>query len=128
MVGLTLLHDLREINGAGPDWKGDFGMMYRLGAVLLALTACSPVPSEDTPAIVTEVVAAEVPEAPPVLEQCAAADYRPLIGTPLAEAAIAPGDRLRVFSVNDIITQEYLPQRTNVVFDGDGVIMRVYCG
>ncbi|MBT8413196.1 MAG: hypothetical protein KJO30_02600 [Boseongicola sp.] len=103
-------------------------MIYRLGAVVLVLTACGPVPPEEAPAIVTEVVEPEVPEAPPALEQCDAADYRPLIGTPLADAAIASGERLRVFSVNDIITQEYLPQRTNVVFDGEGLITRVYCG
>jgi hypothetical protein len=127
---LTLLYDLREINGAGCDWKGVFGMMYRLGALLVCLAACGPLPAEDEPAIVTEPVEVEVEaeEAPPVLEQCDAADYRPLIGTPRAEAAMSPGERLRVFSVNAIITQEYLPQRTNVVFGDDGLITRVYCG
>ena len=103
-------------------------MMYRLGVLLVSLAACGPLPAEDEPAIVTAAVEVEVDEAPPVLEQCDAADYRPLIGTPLAEASVSPGERLRVFSVNAIITQEYLPQRTNVVFDDDGLITRVYCG
>ena len=94
----------------------------------MVLAACGPVPVAEEPAIVTEVVEPEVPEAPPALEQCDAADYRPLIGTPLAEAAIVSGERMRVFGVNDIITQEYLPQRTNVVFDDEGLISRVYCG
>ena len=103
-------------------------MMYRFGVLLVILAACGPLPVEDEPAIVTETVEAEAAEAPPVLEQCDAADYRPLIGTPFAEAAISPGERLRLYGVNDIITQEYLPQRTNVVFGNDGLIARVYCG
>lgn len=94
----------------------------------MVLAACSPVPGEDEPAIVTDVVEAEIVEEPPALEQCDAAEYRPLIGTPLADAAIMSGERMRVFGVDDIITQEYLPQRTNVVFDGEGLIARVYCG
>ena len=128
MLGLTLLHDLREINGAGHDWKGESGMFFRLGALLVLLMACGPVPVEDEPAIVTEVVEPEVPEVPPALEQCDAADYRPLVGTPLSDALIVSGERMRVYNVNDIITQEYLPQRTNVVFDAEGLISRVYCG
>ena len=65
----------------------------------------------------------------PALEQCDAADYRPLIGTEIA-AALTPGDdpMLRVYGAGEIVTQEYLPQRTNIVFDGDGLIQRVYCG
>ncbi|NNL19412.1 MAG: hypothetical protein HKP37_11790 [Boseongicola sp.] len=103
-------------------------MKFQFGALLLVLAACGPVPVEDEPAIVTEVVEPEVPEEPPALEQCDAADYRPLIGTPLVEAAVVSGERMRVFNVNDIITQEYLPQRTNVVSDDEGLIARVYCG
>jgi hypothetical protein len=128
MLGLTLLHDLREINRPGGDWKGEFGMTIRLIAILVLLAACGPVPGDDEPAIVTEVVEADIPQAPPALEQCDAADYRPLIGSSISETTFAVDDRLRVFSQNDIITQEYLPQRTNVVFDTEGLITRVYCG
>jgi|GEM_PF-802566 len=128
MLGLTLLYDLREINGSGRVWKGDFCMTMRLMTFLVLLAACAPVSSADDPAIVGEVVEAEVPEVPPALEQCDAADYRPMIGTAIAAATFPADDRLRVFSVNDIITQEYLPRRTNVVYDAEGLISRVYCG
>lgn len=98
-----------------------------LSVLAVVLMACAPVPIDGDPAIVTEVVSAE-PETPPVLEQCDASDYRPLVGSPFRDAMLVPGDRLRVFSENDIITQEYLPQRTNVVYGSDGLIVRVYCG
>jgi len=62
------------------------------------------------------------------IELCDAADYRPLIGTAVSGTTFEAGAQLRVFGVNDIITQEYLPQRTNVVYDEDGLITRVYCG
>ncbi len=103
-------------------------MTLRIGPLLILLAACAPVPGDDEPAIVTEVVVADVVEEPPALEQCDAADYRPLIGTTIAATTFPVDDRLRVFGENDIITQEYLPQRTNVVFGTDGLIARVYCG
>ena len=61
-------------------------------------------------------------------ELCDADDYRSLVGSPAADANLIVGPELRVFGVNDIITQDYLPQRTNVVSDTDGLILRVYCG
>ena len=64
----------------------------------------------------------------PALEQCDAADYRPMIGTPVAAATFPQDDMLRIYAVNDIITQEYLPQRTNIVVGLDGLIQRVTCG
>ena len=66
---------------------------------------------------------------PPVLaEQCDAADYRALIGTSIAATTLEAGPKLRVFGEDDIVTQEYLPQRTNIVYDESGDITRVWCG
>ena len=89
------------------------------------LVACAPV--EEELVEVEEEVVIEEP-APPLLEECDAADYRRLIGTPVVEAGLIGGDRLQIFSVNAIVTQDYVPQRTNVVYDADGVISQVYCG
>ena len=62
------------------------------------------------------------------IELCDASDYRPMIGTNFAAVTLPKGPRLRVFGENDIVTQEYIPQRTNVVFDEGGTIVRIYCG
>ena len=62
-------------------------------------------------------------------EECDAAEYRPLIGTPHSDADLPDGPRLRVYSDSALVTQEYLPNRTNIVFGTDnGVILRVFCG
>ena len=65
---------------------------------------------------------------PVVIEQCDAADYRPLIGTPVDAATLTGGQFMRAYGENDIITQEYLPRRTNVVYDAKRVVRDVYCG
>ncbi len=62
------------------------------------------------------------------IELCDASEFRPLVGTLITEAGIEASASLRVFGVNDIITQDYVPQRTNVVYDEDGMITRAYCG
>ena len=62
------------------------------------------------------------------IELCDAEDYRPLIGSDVVSANLPEDPMLRVFGVDDIVTQEYLPQRTNVVYRADGTILRVWCG
>lgn len=61
-------------------------------------------------------------------ELCDAASYRSLIGTNISDAVAPEGTNLRVFSINDIVTRDFIPQRTNVVYETDGEITQVYCG
>lgn len=73
--------------------------------------------------------AADTPEDDLVgVELCDAKKYRPLVGTPVSAATFPVGPRLRVYGIDDVVTQEYLPNRTNVVHDRNGVILRVFCG
>ena len=62
------------------------------------------------------------------IELCDAADYRGLVGSDVGATSFSIGPQLRVFGQNDIITQDYIPQRTNVVYDTSRQIIRVYCG
>ena len=62
------------------------------------------------------------------IEQCDAEDYRHLVGQSVTATSFPTGPGMRVFGVNDIVTQDYVPQRTNVVYDGGQRIVRVYCG
>ena len=63
------------------------------------------------------------------VEQCDAADYRPLVGTPYADTTFPSGPKLRVYSTADLVTQDYRPDRTNVVFDEETrLIIRAFCG
>ena len=110
--------------------------MYRktlpFAALLVLFTACAPVGAEPP---VAEPDVAELGDGGAAetkgladIELCDAEDYRPLIGTGIAAAALPEDPRLRAYGVNDIITQEYIPQRTNIVYGTDGIIQRVYCG
>ena len=63
------------------------------------------------------------------VELCEAPEYRPLVGQPVAATTFPAGPKFRVYSDTDVVTQEYLPDRTNVVFSArSGTILRVFCG
>ena len=62
------------------------------------------------------------------IEMCQADQYRHLVGQSVTATSFPTGPSLRVFGANDIVTQDYIPQRTNVVYDGSQRIVRVYCG
>ena len=106
-------------------------------AILLAACAAEEPAALDPP--VADDLIAEAPadeeagandeaESIPIPEQCDAEDYRPLIGTPAAAATFPQNEFFRAYGETDIITQEYLPRRTNVVYGSDGIIKDVFCG
>ena len=63
------------------------------------------------------------------VELCDAETFRPLIGQPYTSVTAPTGPRLRVYSNVAVVTQEYMPNRTNVVYnDRTGLILRAFCG
>ena len=107
--------------------------MNRLACLLLlAAAACAPetpddrlVAEMDRPVPgASEEDGAGLAEA----EQCDAATYRPLIGQTVDGRQFVTGPQFRVFGLTDIVTQDFVPMRTNVVYDGARIITRVYCG
>ena len=107
-------------------------MKPRMFLASIILAACSPTgETEDADLGDNGDVAEEVVEdegEPIVIEQCDAETYRPFIGSSVADAALPDDAGVRVFGENDIVTQEYLPRRTNIVYDGRQIIRAVYCG
>lgn len=75
----------------------------------------------------TEVEIVE-PDGSASLTQCDAEEYSTLIGANISAAVLPSGPTLRAFGENDAVTQDFVPQRTNIVYDSGGVIRRVYCG
>lgn len=103
----------------------------------LALTACtSTAPDDRGPDVAAPP--ASLPsgaeagtgggEAVPGTELCDASRYVSLVGQNISVVDLPTGPRLRVFSVNDIVTRDYIPQRTNIQHREDGVVVEVYCG
>lgn len=109
--------------------------MFRLLSVLF-LAACGPAPgpvggtSSGTGNLPGAGGGANDPQGSlGGVELCDAASYRNLVGQPVAATTFPVGPRLRVYSDSDVVTQEYLPNRTNIVYDDSrGVILRVFCG
>ncbi len=66
--------------------------------------------------------------AAPGTELCDASAYAGMIGTNVAAATFPVDPKIRVFGENDIVTRDYIPQRTNIVHDKNGIIREVYCG
>lgn len=107
-----------------------FLLLQAIWLLAACATAGTPVPGSPSGNLPGAGGAAGVgePEGPVGVELCDADDYRPLVGTPVAATTFAAGPRLRVFGVDDLVTQEYLPNRTNVAYDRSGTIVRVWCG
>ena len=118
---------------------------------LAFLTACTPsVPDDRFIEVISETGSSEaeetetavstepLPEPEPAseneapaagdVELCDAKDYKHLVGQSAGGTQFPVGPTLRVFGVDDIVTQEYVTQRTNIVADDSGKIVRVYCG
>jgi hypothetical protein len=86
----------------------------------LSLAACSATGSggNDDPRILPEPTG-----------QCAAEAYQVLIGQQIGEVHTDSLPRPhRVYSVFDMITQDYRPDRLNVVVGEDGAVVEVRCG
>lgn len=92
--------------------------------VLLLLSACggqigeapAPIPTPDTAVLSEE------------LKPCRATGLIDTIGQPLAAIESRLPADARVVSVNGIVSQDYRPERTNVVFDEAGNVVRLWCG
>ena len=51
------------------------------------------------------------------------------LGRPVDEARLQKATKAyRILGVNDIATQDFNPDRLNVIIDSKGVIVRMYCG
>ncbi|SES05004.1 Peptidase inhibitor I78 family protein [Tranquillimonas rosea] len=82
-----------------------------LCAALLGLSACAPPMTGDAP-----------------VETCREGAYDGLVGRPLAAVTLPQSLDTRVIRPNEMVTQDYRPDRLNLELDGEGTIIRAYCG
>lgn len=112
--------------------------LFVLTTLFAFLAACAPqVPDsrtttvsdfEDLPDVRQSREDADQPPKLSDIELCDAREYRPLIGSSSAATTFPVSSSLRVYGENDIVTDDYVPQRTNVVSDASGRIAQVFCG
>jgi hypothetical protein len=95
---------------------------------ILALAACGQ--TTKTPST-TETPAP--PAAPQTAAEataqdtCGASQYRALIGTNIAAATFPADSRIRIIQPGTPVTQDFSPQRLNVIADASGVITSLEC-
>lgn len=94
-------------------------MRYLILALALTLSAAASHAGEATPPVNTG------PDA------CNATQYQDLVGqdeAAVAEAGITPGVKTRVYGPGTMLTRDYFADRINVELDGNGTVVRIYCG
>jgi len=98
-----------------------------LFAFVALAVACAP-PASEPPA---EPPAAEAPAAPQTREEataqdtCGAGAYQDRIGTNVSQMDVQPG--ARVVGPDTMVTQDFSPDRLNVLVDAQGVITGFAC-
>ena len=97
----------------------------------LAMAGCTGASSADPVAgPAPTAVAPPAPPPPTAAPQCDAASLMYLIGKPRTEipVAVEPAMR-RVYCSSCLVTQDYMPGRTDIVFDTQtGIVTQVKCG
>lgn len=95
----------------------------------LALVACGQ--TTETPATTTETPAttAAPQTAAEATEQdtCGAAQYSSLVGSNFAAVTFPAGANIRIIQPNQPVTQDFSPQRLNVITDANGLITSLEC-
>jgi len=105
--------------------------MIRAGffALTLLATACAPPAEEKADGPVEEPVAAgpQTREEATRQDTCGAAAYRSMIGTSIATASFPATPNIRVIMPDSVVTEDFRPERLNVIVDASGNITALEC-
>ena len=95
----------------------------------LALVACGQ--TTETPATTTEAptttAAPQTAAEATAQDTCGAAQYSSLIGSNFAAVTFPAGANIRIIQPNQPVTQDFSPQRLNVITDANGLITSLEC-
>lgn len=61
-------------------------------------------------------------------DACGAVQYRSLVGANIAAVSLPAALDDRVIGPDTAVTMDFVPTRLNIEIDGDGEILRLYCG
>jgi hypothetical protein len=99
--------------------------MIRASLFVLALSAaaCAPPASETPP----ETPTPQTREEATAQDSCGAAQYRSMIGSNLAAVTFPADAGIRVIQPDSMVTQDFRPDRLNVIVDANGLITALEC-
>lgn len=101
-----------------------------MSVALMALAACSEttVNTEDSVAPIADPAAAPTTAAEATAQDtCGAAQYSALVGAPLAAASFPADSGIRIIQPDSAVTQDFRPDRINVIVDASGTITSIEC-
>ena len=94
----------------------------------LLISACTP--SSEPPTAETSVAAIPAPGTAAdatAQDTCNAARYRDLIGSHISESTLSENMDTRILSPDSIVTQDFRPDRLNIILDAEGRITSLDC-
>lgn len=105
--------------------------MVRTSVFALALlaAACTPPTADKGDEPTTDPVAAgpQTREEATAQDTCGAAAYSAMIGTSIAAASFPATPNIRVIMPDSMVTQDFRPDRLNVIVDASGTITSLEC-
>jgi hypothetical protein len=104
--------------------------MIRASVLALAMFAAACAPTSETPKQEPPRAGSPMPqtaEEATAQDTCGAAQYRALIGTNIAAVTLPSGPHIRVIQPGAPITQDFSPDRLNIMVDANGVITELQC-
>lgn len=105
-------------------------MIIRASFLSLALLAAACTPPAETP---PEEPVAETPAMPQTAAEataqdtCGGSQYASLVGQQLAAVTLPAEANIRLIQPDTMVTQDFNPERTNILVDASGVITSIEC-
>lgn len=97
-----------------------------LSGALLAVAACgqTSTPYDEAPAAETPAAPTTAAEAT-AQDTCGASQYASMVGQNLAVVTVP--ESMRTIAPDSVVTQDFRPDRINMIVDASGVILRFEC-
>ncbi len=99
-----------------------------LFALSLLAVACAPAetpPPEQPPA--EETAMPQTREEATAQDTCGASQYRSMIGANIAAVQLPADANIRIVQPDTIVTEDFRPDRLNIIADANGVITALEC-
>jgi hypothetical protein len=96
-------------------------------ACLAALAACGQTTAPTTTETPATTAAPQTAAEATAQDTCGAAQYSALIGSNFAAVSFPAGANIRIIQPNQPVTQDFSPQRLNVITDANGLITSLEC-
>ena len=101
---------------------------FLIAGAVLALAACGQTTTPaDPPAEEPTAAGPQTREEATAQDTCGASAYRSFIGTNLAAVSLPADANIRVVQPDTMVTEDFRPDRVNIITDAQGQITSVEC-